>query len=686
MDFNKFAAGRSRNWHDDVFFGLHFDLHAAETDTALGRNLSVEHLVGQLEKVRPDYVQCDCKGHPGLTSYPTAVGIPAPHIEKDSLKIWREATRVLGIPLGVHFSGVWDTAILKRHPEWGRLNLKEYEESKGSPGVDGQAKPENFEDRDKDNTCPLSPYTDEYMIPQILEIIDRYDVDGFWIDGENWTSLPCYCDRCTSEFVRWSGISNVPVQKGEEGWNEWLAFSRRNFEEHVRKVANAVHKRKPSCTVCSNWMYTVRQPDEPEVPVDYLSGDFDWIWSTGRAWPEARFMDNRGLSWDLMAWGFTSYGPMKNWVFKSAPALCQEAAVVMASGGSFMVYDQPNRTGELVGWHMDRLAEVGRFCRARQPYCQHSRSVPQIAILHAKEHYYLNNGPLYQMGSAEKPVEGALQALLENGYHADILTGTALMERIDQYPICIAAEQDALPEELRLKLEAYVFNGGNLIVTGAEQTGKFDTLAGVMDTGGLAGEEHGQGIYIPDGEEACPLIGSWRLVRGNPGTVVEKILFSRDRGANEQDSGSPAAVMTQYGKGRIALVFGPVFEAYYDSHYPGMRRFVKRLVEAFENENLVRVEAPLCIQTAVRETGNTRMIHFINSGTNKALSPRNGYIEDVPAAGPVRVTLKLEKRPAAVFLAPSFQPVSWSFSGEGFFSAEIGHIGIHDILVIQTDV
>ncbi len=160
---------RQKNWHDDVFFGLHFDLHATEKDTELGRALTEEHLRSQLAKIRPDFVQCDGKGHPGYASYPTRVGVPSPGIVKDQLRIWRDVTREMGIPLVVHFSGIWDAAALKDHPAWGRVDR---------PG--GERSPKMV--------CPLSPYTDDYMIPQLLEIVDMYDVDGFWVDGENWAS------------------------------------------------------------------------------------------------------------------------------------------------------------------------------------------------------------------------------------------------------------------------------------------------------------------------------------------------------------------------------------------------------------------------------------------------------------------------------------------------------------------
>jgi hypothetical protein len=52
--------------------------------------------------------QCDCKGHPGWTSWPTKIGSTSPGVKKDALRIYRDVTRELGIKLGMHFSSLWD--------------------------------------------------------------------------------------------------------------------------------------------------------------------------------------------------------------------------------------------------------------------------------------------------------------------------------------------------------------------------------------------------------------------------------------------------------------------------------------------------------------------------------------------------------------------------------------------------
>ena len=104
------------------FFGVHFDLHPRVDDTMLGADVSEERVEKLLREVKPDFVQYDCKGHPGYTGYPTRVSWASPGIVKDSLAIWRKVTRKYGVELYVHYSGLWDEVAAKNHPEWAVIN------------------------------------------------------------------------------------------------------------------------------------------------------------------------------------------------------------------------------------------------------------------------------------------------------------------------------------------------------------------------------------------------------------------------------------------------------------------------------------------------------------------------------------------------------------------------------------
>jgi len=92
----------------DSFFGIHFDFHATENNKEIGKTFTAEMIDSFLTIVKPDFVQVDCKGHPGYTSYPTKVGNPPSGYTKDILKIWREVTARHNVALYVHYSGIME--------------------------------------------------------------------------------------------------------------------------------------------------------------------------------------------------------------------------------------------------------------------------------------------------------------------------------------------------------------------------------------------------------------------------------------------------------------------------------------------------------------------------------------------------------------------------------------------------
>jgi len=642
------------NWHEDAFFGLHYDLHARGDDTELGRETTYAHIREQLDKVKPDFVQYDCKGHPGWAGYPTKVGSPSPGIVNDALEVWRQVTRDMGVPLSIHFSGVWDTRAVELHPEWANVDAA------GNPN--------------KNYTCPLSAYTAELMIPQLIEVVEEYGIDGMWIDGENWASLPCYCERCKAEFTKRTGIEAVPAKAGEAHWDEWLAFHRDLFVEHVTTFAKAVHEANPNVMVCSNWMYSVRQPEPVVAPVDYLSGDFDPSFGADRACAEARFISGRGKPWDLMAWSFLRTGDL-GWTMKTVPHLCQEVSEVLAQGGAVFIYDVPQRSGRLTGWHQDILAQVAAFCRKRQAYCHKTETIPQVAVLHSQSFYYRHNQPLFNFAAANQPMEGALHAALENGYSVDILNEDALLARMTQYPIVIVPEQEGLPQNVVTGLRAYVEAGGRLLASGANVAIEYPDLAGIEAAEG----QQGSG-YVPARGECVAVPGPWQNVTLGGAEELAPLLNQQEPALNR--AGTPAATVNQVGEGVVVAIHGPVFRAYLKGHYPRLRRFVGDVLDALNAPGIIHVSGPKTIEMSARRKGGRTLIQFVNRAGDGYLSPNRHMVEHVPNAGPFTVSAPMAQRPNRCHMAPDETGLEWTWR-DGTLTAEIAGLAIHNVLVIE---
>lgn len=642
------------NWHENAFFGLHYDLHPNAQDTELGRETTYDHIRAMLEKVRPDFVQYDCKGHPGYCGYPSKVGSPSPGIVNDALLVWRKVTRDMGIPLSIHYSGVWDTRAIELHPDWARR------------GADGKP--------DSNNTCRTSGYESELMIPQLLEVVRDYDIDGMWIDGENWASHPCWCDRCKAAFTQKTGIAEIPMKAGDPHWFEWLAFHRDLFTQHVTNVANAVHAAKPACLVCSNWMYSVRQPEPVTAPVDYISGDFDPSFGAARACAEARFISSRGKPWDLMAWSFLNTGN-QGWTTKTVPHLAQELSVVLAQGGSVFIYDTPQRSGRLTEWHQDILGEVAAFCRKRQEFCFKTQTIPQIAILHSETSYYMQNDPLFNFASANHPMEGALHAALENGYSVDLLNEEALLERMAQYPAVIVPEQEYVPEALKAALRDYVREGGRLLLSGVFVAEQYGDLAGVKPRG-----NERQGGWVPADNGAVVAGPAFQALDLKGAAELAPVLSQQDPVLDRRDMA--AATVNHYKKGVVVAIHGPVFRSYYASHYPRLRRFLGDALAALETPGIIRLDGPWWIEMSARQRDGKKMIQFVNRSAAGYLAPDRHMVESVPDSGPFSITIPLAERPRRCYMAPDETGLEWTWK-DGVLTAKISGLEIHNVLVIE---
>ncbi|HCE46895.1 MAG TPA: hypothetical protein DET40_25385 [Lentisphaeria bacterium] len=667
-------------WHGRKFyFGLHYDLHAGEGDATLGTRCSMKELVPMLKLMKPDFVQTDCKGHPGYTSWFSKVksaSVP-PKLKKDALRQWREATKALGLPLHCHYSGIWDKAAGKKHPEWCTVD------SEG--GIAGAPSGQNAGAPTGEKMCPLGPYLDKLMIPQMIELIDRYDVDGFWIDGDLWSTEPCYCKLCRGEFTKKTGIAKPPVKETDPDWPAWWNFTRENFESYVTKYCDAVHKHKPGVLVCSNWLQTFNNPGEPKVPTDWISGDNTWVFGLDQSRCEARFLSTRGKPWDIMLWNFyCSHGmgkPESPWTAKPQQMLMQEASVILSFGGNVQIYENPGavRDGRLIPWRQKRLNDVGNFVKKRRAVCQGSESIPQIAVLHS-EHHIRNTvkGRNLMWGIDSAPVKGAVMSLLENHYGVDVLDEWALLPRLADFPAVVVPERHAMSEKMAIALKEYVRNGGSLVVSGAEI---FDRL-GAEFLGVTKGEiQKDKAFHVPAADGSVSLFSAaWRLVKPKTADVIEGL--GTTLLLDDCILPYPAATINRVGKGRVAYIPADVFRDFERNRYPLTRAFIGKVAAKTIGSLPIQVDAPVCVDVAMRTKEEKTIIHLINRLSGIPNQPNNGAIDEIPMAGPITMTISRPSKPKTVTAPLEKGEIKWSYA-KGKLTVKLSRVHIHEAVVIK---
>ena len=599
------AGGQERLRRDQSFLGIHFDFHAGAANKNIGANTTPEMIGTILDMVHPDYIQVDCKGHPGYSSYPTEVGNPAPGVVTDPLAVWRKVTADRGVGLYMHYSGVWDARAVELHPEWA------IKDPAGNPS-----------DR---ITSVFGPYVDKLLIPQLKELAGKYQVDGMWVDGECWATALDYGEKAVKLFKEETGF-DAPTSPEEPHWYEWKQFCREGFRKYLRHYIAAVRSEYPDFQICSNWAYTHHMSEPVSAPVDFLSGDYSPTNSVNSARVAARYLAWQGVPWDLMAWSFAGNGEARRQ--KTSVQLMREAAVTLSQGGGFQAYYTQNGDGSVKLDKLTSMADVAVFARARQKYCHHSASFPQVAVLlstYDYQHRNLPGNPGALFPNFTGGAAGIMNCLLEAQYSVDLLGEASLLPDLSRFPLIVIPECETLSEVFRDDLLEYVKGGGALLVVGKDMADFFSSASGI----GLKGSE-----WFSAG------LGSGKI-----GFIPTEI-------AGDYESG----------KGSDSI-----------------RARVNVLVNELFPEPLVEVLSSPYVDVSLRKLNGTLQVHLVNTSGDHRNTP---IIDSIDPVKDIEVALRLPEKPSRIVCQPEGKELRFKYKG-GKAIFKVPSLEIYSIIEVE---
>jgi len=635
----------------DCFFGVHFDLHASEDITDAGKTLTAEMVDTFLTKVKPDFIQIDCKGHPGISSYPTKVGYHVKGFEKDPLRLFREVTAKNNVALFMHFSGVWDNKVVAEHPDWDVIRAD------GKPS--GQ------------KVSFFSPYLDTYMIPQLKELSD-YGVDGAWIDGECWAVESDYGKESLKKFREETGITAIPKSPDDKYYPEFLEYTRRLFRQHLEKYVNAIHEYNPDFQITSNWSYSSIMPEKVKINVDYLSGDVTPLNGVYRSAFEARCLAPQGKPWDLMAWGFSWDGGKMPMSIKSAIQLEQEAAQIMAMGGGVQFYFQQNRDLSIKPWLATMLSEIGTFCRDRQEFCHKAKAVPQVALLYPTASHQKNGTRPYSNSTYR--LEGSLYMILDNQYPVEILMEHHLLGNMSNYPLIIIPECSYLDPEFRSELKRYVEEGGKLLVVGSETAELF------RDELGIATLEQQEALpqFIAAADKIGGIRSPFARVAHSEGAEFISTYYKASDFAQKGDI--IASSSHKVGKGTITAIYFNAGSSYAENKSHVLRDYVGEHIASLFPEPDVTIIGSRLVHVAMNKKDDRTMINLINVSGDHNTKSVIGY-DEIPYLKDLKVEIKTGNQPKKIILQPEGRELAVEFKN-GVSKVIVPELHVHSVLEI----
>lgn len=645
------------------FFGLHFDFHCSEKDTKVGGRTTPAMVRSILRAVAPDYVQIDCKGHPGFSSYPTKVGIAGPGIVRDQLAVWRKETRAAGLPLVMHYSGVQDGAALQQHPTWAAVGKE------GKP--------------DKIATSVFGPYVDELLIPQLVELAVEREVDAAWVDGEVWGVLLDWSRWSKAAWKKSHGKLPLPTDPSDPHWLDFVDHCRDGFRSYLKKYVDALHVARPGFEIASNWAYSTHMPEALSHDVDFISGDFVPAQSVQSARLQGRFLMHQGKPWDLMAWGFGWLGGP--WIFgeKTAVQLKQEAALAISLGGGFQIYTQQQRDGFVAPARLPVLAEVARFCREREALCHRAQPVEDVSVLASHEDWRRRAGsPFPGVWPGLHDIEGVLRLCLDARYQTGVLMDHQLADRLDAHRVVVLPDCHHLTPAVRERLLVWLRGGGRILALGPNALAALAIpelpISPVGDI--LEGDRQMRDPKLAGGAEFVVQNGAWQTWTVASGARVLNHLHA----SPDLDSAhTPGAVSCRVGRGRLVAVACAMGTTYKERASSVSRELIAYWLRHLEPKPLVEVHGAGRIEVAVMKKDGELRVHLTNlEGPHDAINMMTW--DHIPPIGPLEVRLRIPPR-KSVRWEPLGLTLPAKQTDDGVL-VQIPKIDIHGALVLPSNI
>lgn len=642
----------------DCFFGLHFDFHPNKETSDIGKNFDPELLEKIICEVKPDFVQCDAKGHNSCSSYRTKVGVQAPHLCKDLLAEWREITGRHNIPLYCHCSGLWAIGTSEQHPEWAAYNA------------------------DGTRTVKMSvfgDYDDELLIPQLKEIARDYKLNGVWIDGECWAQVIDYSEKAKKLFEEETGLKVDELSEAD--MPKWMEFHRKGFLRHVEHYVTEVKKECPDFEITSNYLNTSWVPDYFNV-TDYISGDLTPTNAVDCARFDARIIQAFGRNWDLMSWGISA--PVHH--VKSAVQLEQEAAVVIALGGAYHVYNMQSPQNTVHDeWAIPMWKELGEFVRSRKEFCHQAEVVPDVGVVYSAKAYYacMNNAIFYRDNDYNNELNGVLMSLCDTGRNVSVVLAERFNEiNLSEYNTLVVTDFEELEHGAKEKLLTYAAQGGNLLIIGANSSRIF---------------AHSIGVETKDGKEPVVMLKAdgasaevrrpyIHLLNVPVQNVMDEYYPEGDLVHHDPPptiafkQSIPSFTVNEYGQGTVAFVPISYGTVYLNDRAWELKRFINNCI-SYLGEGIATVNKGGLVELLVSRKGSKRYVHLINlQGEHRSQFVKT--FEEIPPVLDVTVDIALEKQPKAVKLQPGNVKIGYTKTDTGI-RVQINRIDIHTIIEIE---
>ena len=647
--------------HDFRLRQVHLDFHTSPAVPDVGSKFDKKAWQEALKLGHVDSITVFSKCHHGYSFHPTKVNEMHPKLHFDLLAAELEACAEIGVRAPVYISAGLDEKDAVTHPEW-HLRERNWEQEP------------DFSKPGYHQLCLNTPYLDK-LLAEIEEVMQVYKPCEIFLDivGER----KCRCAKCRSDMTA--------LGLDYENDADAALFGQKVYRHYLDEVQRVVRKYSDTTTIFQNSGHvlkgrrdlvdTIEQLELESLPTGGWGYDhFPLSASYARTLRE----DFLGMTGKFhRSWG--EFGG-----FKHPNALRYEAALSLAMGGGCSVGDQMHPEGVLNPATFGLIGKAYAEVEAKEPWCKGAKAVTDIAVLAAETR---DKGWTGDFGKSDI---GANRILLETKCLYNFID---MQEDFCKYKLLILPDVFTMDEALQKKVDAFLANGGKLLLSGKSGLGADGQFT--VDTGiCFLGENEFSPTYcIPDYEtvngttEYLMRAASYRFENNDAEVVAygQNPYFNRtaehfcshQHAPNDRSLTYPTAVI----KGNIAYIGWDIFKGYAlygDYHIKELVSFVLRRLMG-DDFSLSCTMPDRGVATALRQNGRT-IVHLLYAHTTKR-GENIEVIEDIVPLYNIDVSVVCEK-PEKVSLVPQNEPIPFTYEN-GRVSFTVPKVDIHQMICIE---
>lgn len=634
--------------HSLRFRQIHLDFHTSPHIHGIGGKFDRKAWQETLKAAAVDSITVFSKCHHGWSYHPTKIGKIHPHLDFDLLRAQYDATKEAGINAPIYLSAGIDNAASYEHPEWREI---------GADGTyTGWAKPvlqAGFHTMDFH-----SPYLD-YLCAQIREAVELFpECDGIFLDIILQTES---CGRWSLDFMKEHGLD--PAKEADRKESSRLAL-----EKYYQRTTEAAKSVRADMPVFHNSGHIPRGRHDilPHFTHLELESLPTGGWGYDHFPMSAKYACNLPLDFIGMTGKFhTTWGEFGG--YKHPNALRYECAAMLAFGAKCSIGDQLHPSGAIDRSTYEIIGEAYREVRDKESWCAGAQQVFDVAILSSEAESRTHREALSD--------EGACRVLLESHFLFGLIDRTM---DFSNYKALLLPDDIRVDSELKARLDAYLAQGGKLILSGESGLWK-DRPEFAFDIGaeylGLSpffppeGETNrGHDYVLPLAEFRAPFLSSpqvmyershrIRVTDGESLGAVHDPFFNRtwehfcshQHAPNREE---PSGFDCGARKGGVLYFSHPVFRHYRANGAVASREFIVRSIRAFLGEGLrVKTNLPSTarITLTAQPQHNRHVLHLLYAPTiNRG---KVEIIEELPLLRDIVVSIDLPRAAVTARLVP----------------------------------